>query len=123
LREELRLREFVKRVLRRTFVPKRDEVTGKWRKIHNEELNNLYSSPNLVLEIKSRMRWATHVARIGERGGVYRVLVGKLKGKISLGRPRRRRDDIIKMDLQKVGWVRTWTGLIWLRTGTGGGHL
>jgi hypothetical protein len=68
LREELGLRVFVNRTLRRTFGPKRDEVTGELRKIHNEQLNDLYSSPNIVREIKTRMRWAGHVARIGERG-------------------------------------------------------
>ena len=104
LREERRLRVFEKRVLRRIFGPKRDEVTGEWRTLHNEELNDLYSSPNIVWVIKSRrIRWAEHVARMGERRGLYRVLVGKPEGKRPLGRPRRRWEENIKMDLQEVG--------------------
>jgi hypothetical protein len=82
---------FENRVLRRIFGPKRDEVMGAWRKLHNEELKNLYALPNLVWVIKSRrMRWAGHVARMGAGRGVYRVLVGKHGGKRALGRPRRR---------------------------------
>ena len=100
LREERRLRVFENRVLRRVFGPKRNEVTGEWRKLHNKELN-----VNIVRVIKSRrMRWAGHVARMGERRGVYRVLVGKPEGKRLLGRPRRRWVDNIKMDLQEVGY-------------------
>ena len=83
--------------------PKRDEVTRTWRKLHNEELNDLYSSPSIVRVIKSRrIRWAVHVARMGERRDVYRVLVGKPEGKRPLGRPRRRWEDNIKMYLQEV---------------------
>jgi len=93
-------------VLRRIFGPKRDEVTGERRKLHNEELNNLYSSPNIVQVRKSRMRWAGNVACMGEGRGVYRVLVGKPEGRRSLGRPRRRWEDTIRTDLREVG-VRT----------------
>jgi hypothetical protein len=78
-------------------------VTGEWRKLHNEELHDLYSLPNTVRVVKSRMRWAGHVARMGEERGVHRVLVGKPEGKRPLGRPRRRWEDNIKMDLQEVG--------------------
>jgi hypothetical protein len=105
LREERRLRVFENRVLRRVFWPKRDEVTGEWRKLHNEELNDLYSLPNIVRVVKSR-RWAGHVARMGEERGVHRVLVGKPEGKRPLGRPRRRWEDNIKMDVQEVGGGR-----------------
>ena len=91
LREERRLRVFENRVLRKVFGPKRDEVTGEWRKLHNEELNDLYSLPNIVRVAKSRrMRWAGHVARMREDRGVHRVLVGKPEEKRPLGRPRHR---------------------------------
>jgi hypothetical protein len=92
-------------VLRRVFGPERDEVTVEWRKLHNEELNDQYSLPNIVRVVKSRkMRWVGHVPRTGEERGVHRVLVGKPGGKRPLGRPRHRWDDNIKMDLQEVGW-------------------
>jgi len=98
---------FENRVLRKVFGPMRDEVTGEWRKLHNEELNDLYSLPNIVRVVKSRrMRWARHVARMGENRGVQRVLVGKPEGKRPLGRPRRRWEDNIKMDLEEVGGGR-----------------
>ena len=102
--EKRRLRVFENRVLRKIFGPRRDEVTGEWRKLLNEELNDLYSSPNIVRVNNSRrMRWTGHVARMGERRGLYRVLVGKPEGKRSLSRPRCRWEDNIKMDLQEVG--------------------
>ena len=104
LREEHRLRVSENRMLRRIFEPKRDEVMGERRKLHNEELNDLNSSPVVVWVIKSRrMRWAGHVARMVERRGVYMVLVEKPEGRRPLGRPRRKWEDNIKMDLQKVG--------------------
>jgi len=90
LREDRKLRVFENMVLRRIFEPRMEEVTGEWGRLHKEELNNLYSSANIVRVIKSRrMKWAWHVARMGEERGVYRVLVGKPEGKRPLGRPRR----------------------------------
>jgi len=114
LREERKLRVFENMVLRKIFGPRRDEVMGEWRRLCNEELNDLYSSPNIVQVIKlRRMRWAGHVARMGEERGVYRVLVRKLEGKRPLERPRHRWVDNIKMDLQEVGCeYMDWIGLV-----------
>ena len=124
LREERRLRVFANRVLRRIFGPKRDEVTGEWRQLHNEKLNDLYCSPNIVRVIKSRrMRWEGNVARMVERRCVYRVFMGKPEVKRPLGRPRCRWEDNIKMDLQEVGcegmgWIKlaqnrdSWRALV-----------
>jgi hypothetical protein len=124
LREDRRLRVFENSVLRRIICgPRRDEVTGEWRKLHSKELSDLYCLPNIVRVINSRrMRLARHVASMRESRDVYRVLMGKSEGQRPLGRPRRRWEDNIKMDFQEVEWG-TWTGLIWLRMGTGGGHL
>jgi hypothetical protein len=96
---------FENRVLRRIFGPKRDKLTGEWRRLHSEELNDLYSSPNVVRMVKSRrMRWAGHVAGMGEGRGACRILVGTPDKRRPSGRPWHRCEDAIKMDLQEVGW-------------------
>jgi len=110
-------------MLKRIFRPKRDEVTGEWRKLHNEELNDLYSSPTTLRVIKSKtMRWAGHVASMGERRGVYRVFVGNLKEREHLGD-----QDVdgrtIKRWIFRKWYVGVWIGLSWLRIGTGVRHL
>ena len=123
MREERKLRVFENMVLRRIFGPRRDKVTGEWRRLHNEELSDLYSSTNIVRVIKSRrMRWTGHVARMGVEKGAYRVLVGN----------RRERDHWGDLGIDVwiiLGWISRrwdvgiWTGLGWPRIGTGGGRL
>jgi hypothetical protein len=113
LREEHRLRVFENRALKRISGPKRDEVTGEWRKLRNEELHNLYSSPDIIRQVKSRRKtWAGHVARMGEERKVYKVLMGKPEGKRPLGRLRRRWEDGVRMDLREIGLKGVdWIGL------------
>ena len=104
LREERKLRAFENTMLRRIFRPRKEEVTGEWRRSHNEEFNDTYTSPNILREIKSRrMRWTGHLACMGEERVAYRCLVGKPEGKRPLGGPRRRLVYNIRMDLQLMG--------------------
>ena len=118
LRDQRRLRVFENRVLRRICWPKRDEVTEEWRKLHNEELNDLYSSPNTVRV----MKWAGHVARVGETRGYTGIWWGNLREREHLGDPGVDGRIILRWFFMKWDvWV--WTGSSWLRIGTGGGHL
>jgi len=114
---------FENKVLRKIFGSKRDEVTVKWRRLHNEELCDLYCWRNFIQVTKSRrIRWAGKVACMGESRGVYRVSEERPDKNRPLGRPRHRREDNIKINIEKMGWGM-WTGLIWLRIGTGSSRL
>jgi hypothetical protein len=127
LREEHRLGVFENRVLWRIFGSKRDEVTREWKKLHSGELHNLYSSPDIIRQIKSRrMKWVGHVAWMGEERNVYWVLVGKSQGKRPLGKPRCRWEDRTKMDLREICWAGdggVWSGFTWLSMGIVSGLL
>jgi hypothetical protein len=123
LREEHRLKVFESSVLRKIFGLKWDEVTGEWRKLHNEDLCDLYSAPFITRMTNSRrMRWVGIVARMGEKRNAYRLFVGKAEGKRPLGRPRRRWVDNIKMYLGEIGWGKL-NELVWLRIETSGEFL
>jgi hypothetical protein len=125
LREERRLRVFQNRVLRRVFGPRRDEVTGEWEKLHNEELNDLYSLPNIVRVVKSRrMRWAGHVARMGEeREWFTGCWWGNVRERGRWGDPDVDGSIILRWMFRKLGGGVVGTGWSWLRIRTGGGHL
>jgi hypothetical protein len=123
LREEHRLGVFESGVLKKIYGPKRIDVSGELRRLHNEELNDLYSSLNIIRVIKSRrMRWVRHVAYVGDHRGAYMVLVRIAEGRQPFGRPRRRWEDTSKMDPEEMGW-EAWTGLIWLKIEIGSMRL
>ena len=123
LREEHRLKVFENRVLRKIFGPKRDGVTGEWRKLHSEELLNVYYSPHIIRVTKSiRRGWARGVTRMGDRKCLYRFLLGRPEGRKPFGRPKHRWEDNIKMDLRELGWGG-WIQFFWLMTEIGGERL
>ena len=118
------MRVFENRVLRRIFGHKRGEVTGDWRKLHNEELTDLFLSPNIIQVIKlRRIRWLGHVAHMGERKGAYRVLMGNLRERVHFEDPGIDERFILRWLFRKLDWVTAWIELIWLRIGAGGGLL